>query len=129
MSSRLPFFATLKVQDKELPPYHIFPFVEFVFKIVQWSGFVALLSFTAHRVASEHLAQVAGLLKTAIICVIDERLARELWGRIKFNKDAHPILVGLSIIVIVAVGTYAGYRLNLEFEGVITELVASYTKP
>lgn len=128
MRTRFPFVLSWAVDENELPPYHFFPVIEFLFKIIQWSVFVAFLSYTANRIGSHALNVLANFLNATIAVAFDERIGREVWGRVQINRKAHPLLISIGIIVIVVPTIYGIYKLNLGLQHIIADMISSYAR-
>lgn len=114
----------LKVREEQLPPVLLFPTVEFIFKVVQWSFFVAAITFGAHRIGSSRLEGIATCLNALLIFIVGERISRAIYGRFSAGPDRGARAVAVVFLLAAMIfSCWATYRLSLVLETVIADFV------
>ena len=111
-------------RDEWLPRFQLFPLVEFVFKILNWASFVAVLRFGAEATANDQLIYVASILSSLVCIVASERVSRAIFGRFQFSGPEMPLIVLVTILAALILSWWMSYELVTVLQSLIKELVA-----
>ncbi len=112
--------------ESVLPPFHLYPAVEFVFKVMQWGAFAAALKVAAGRFHNSNLSAIAGVLFGLLIAIVGEKVARFAFGHVRVHKGDREVvglfgILGLTILSMIIAGYFA--HLLYHFIG---DLVVAY---